>query len=292
MDVSVINSPASLAAPTETKQTPVTVLRSVQKEPLVNFAELWRFRRMVLLMVWRDIKVKFKQSALGPLWIVVNPLCSVLLFTFVFGKLARMPSDQVPYALFSFVGMIPWTLFSSCLTSATTSLVSNSYLVQKVYFPRLMLPIYGVLTCIPDFLLLFVLQIFVLLYLQIYPTVKVLWLPFFTLWALALVLGSSLILSALNVRFRDVGFGLGFVTQLLFYATPVAYPTSALPSIVKPFAYLNPLTWICNGYRWALLNTDTPPTRFMLVPLAATFVLLLVGVWYFRSLEKSVADVI
>jgi lipopolysaccharide transport system permease protein len=273
-------------------QKPLTVIRPGDQQPLVDFTELWQFRRMVLLMVWRDVKIKFKQSFLGPLWIILTPLCSVLIYTFIFGNLARMPSDQVPYALFSFVGLIPWTLFSNSLGSATTSLVNHSYLIQKVYFPRLLLPVYGVLTCLPDFLLLFGLQLLVLAYLEIFPTFKVLWIGLFTLWILFFVLGASLVLAALNVRFRDVGFGLGFATQLLFYATPVAYPTSALPGPLKLITYLNPMTWICNGYRWALLGTDTPPGRLLLVPLAATLLLLFLGIWYFRSAEKSMADVI
>jgi lipopolysaccharide transport system permease protein len=256
---------------------------------------LWSYRSVVFLLIWRDFKVKYKQSAFGAFWIILHPFCSVILYSFLFGKLAKMPSDNVPYFLFNYVAMAPWMLFASSLAAVSQSLIANAQLIQKVYFPRVLLPIHGMLSCLPDFLILFGIQIILLSVVGFVPTIKIFWLPLLLLWMLLIALGVGMFVAALMVRYRDVSTILSFVIQLWFYATPVVYSSDVLKQYspwLQSLAACNPMSWVVNAFRWAILNTSTSPEPFMIVPILATLVVLTVGYWFFNNCEKSLADVI
>ncbi len=283
---------ADFEAPERTTSQRITFIRPDRRVLGLDLAELWRFRSMVMLLVWRDFKVKYKQSALGAAAIIIQPFFSVILYSFVFGNLAKMDSEGRPYAIFNYVGMLPWILFSSALSSVSSSLVSNSHLIQKIHFPRALLPFYGAMTCVPDFLVQFVIQIGVLTCFGYFPTIHVIWLPLFVAWALLVSLSVGFAMSALTARFRDAAHAVTFLVQIWFYATPIVYSYKLMQGNVKYIGMLNPMTWVVNSFRWAILGTDDGPEPAMILPLVGTLAVLYVSYLFFRRTERALADVI
>jgi lipopolysaccharide transport system permease protein len=258
----------------------------------LKLAELWESRELVYFFTWRDIKVRYKQTVLGVLWAIIQPLFTMLIFALFFGRLAKVPSDGIPYPIFSFTALVPWTFFATGLTQASNSLVQNSNLLKKVYFPRMGMPIAAVISGCVDFCLAFVVLLGMTAFYGITPTWKVLLLPLFLLLALVTCLGASLWLSAMNVQFRDVRYTIPFLTQFWMFATPIAYPSSLLSGPWRIVYGINPMAGVVEGFRWALLDAHSAPQPMILVSSAAALALLIGGAFYFRRLERSFADVI
>lgn len=258
----------------------------------VKLKELWAYRELLYFLIWRDVKVRYKQTVLGIAWAVIQPLFTMVVFSIFFGKLAKMPSDDLPYPVFVFAALVPWTFFANGLGNASASLVANSNLISKVYFPRLSVPIATVFSGFVDFILAFIILLGMMLYFGIIPTLNVLWLPFFLLLALITSLGVALWLSAMNVQFRDVRYIVPFLTQMWLFLTPIAYPSSLLAEPWKSFYGINPMAGVVEGFRWALLGTNTAPGRILIVSTVVSIGILVTGAFYFRRLEKTFADVI
>lgn len=258
----------------------------------LRLKELWASRELLYFLTWRDVKVRYKQTALGAAWAIIQPVLTMVVFSLFFGKLAKMPSDGVPYPVFSFAALVPWTFFANGLTQSSNSLVGSSNLIKKVYFPRLTIPISTVLSGVVDFMLAFVVLLGMMFYYRIFPSGNVLWLPLFLLLALTTSLGVGLWLSAMNVQFRDVRFLVPFITQFWMFATPIAYPSSLLSEPWRSIYGLNPMVGVVEGCRWALLGTSTGPGRSMILSSLAAGVLLISGAYYFRRMEKTFADVV
>jgi lipopolysaccharide transport system permease protein len=258
----------------------------------LNLRELWDYRELIFFFVWRDLKVRYKQTILGVSWAVLQPFLTMVIFSLFFGRLAKVPSDGLPYPVFSYAALVPWTFFASSLTTASNSIISNSNMLKKIYFPRMTLPIAAVLSGLVDlFLALGVLLGMMLVY-GLAPTANVVWVPAFLLLTLVTALGASLWLSALNVQFRDVRHTVPFLIQAWLFGTPVAYPSSLLPEPWKTVYGLNPMAGVVEGSRWALLGTDTAPGLILLVSTLVAIALLVSGAYYFRRMEKSFADVV
>jgi len=258
----------------------------------LQLKELWAYRELLYFLIWRDVKVRYKQTALGVAWAIIQPVFTMIVFSLFFGRLAKMPSDGIPYPLFSYAALVPWTFFSQGLTLASNSLVGSANLIKKVYFPRLSVPIAAVTSGLIDFSIAFIVLIGMILYYGIVPTINVIWLPFLLLLTLMTSLGVSLWLSALNVQFRDVRYILPFLTQLWLFATPIAYPSSLLSEPWRTLYSLNPMVGVVEGFRWALLGAKTAPGPMLIVSSLAALALLVGGAFYFRRLEKTFADVV
>jgi len=258
----------------------------------LKLRELWEYRELLYFLIWRDVKVRYKQTVLGAAWAIIQPFFTMVVFSVFFGKLAKVPSDGIPYPIFSYTALVPWTFFSRGLSQASNSLVSGARLIQKVYFPRLAMPISTVLGGVVDFVLAFIVLLGMMLAYGIVPTVHVLWLPLFLLLALITSLGVGLWLSAMNVQFRDVGYTVPFITQFWMFATPIAYPSSLLPEPWRTLYGINPMAGVVEGFRWALLGTDTAPGPILVVSSLAALALLIGGAFYFRRMEKTFADVV
>ncbi len=258
----------------------------------LQLKELWAYRELVYFLIWRDVKVRYKQTVLGVAWAIIQPVFTMVVFSLFFGRLAKMPSDGIPYPLFSYAALVPWAFFSHGLTLASNSLVGSSNLIKKVYFPRLSVPIASVTSGIIDFSIAFVILLGMMLYYGILPTLNVIWLPCLLVLTVVTSLGVSLWLSALNVQFRDVRHVLPFLIQLWFFATPVAYPSSLLSEPWRILYSLNPMVGVVEGFRWALLGTETAPGPMLIVSSLTALALLVGGAFYFRRLEKTFADVI
>ena len=257
-----------------------------------KFRELWEYRELLFFFVWRDIKVRYKQTVLGAAWAIIQPFFTMVIFSLFFGRLAQVPSDGLPYPIFSYAALVPWTFFATALTQASNSLVSSANMVKKIYFPRLALPIATVLAGVVDFALAFVVLLGMMFYYDLTPTINVLWLPLFLLLALVTSLGVSLWFSAMNVQFRDVHYTIPFLTQAWLFATPIAYPSSLLPEPWRTFYGLNPMAGVVEGFRWALLGTDTAPGPMMILSALVSLALFIGGGLYFRRMEQSFADVL
>ncbi len=254
--------------------------------------ELWEYRELFYFLIWRDVKVRYKQTVLGAAWAIIQPFFTMVVFSLFFGKLAQVPSDGIPYPIFSYAALVPWSFFAQGLTQASTSLVISSNLITKVYFPRLVVPVARVLAGVVDFILAFIVLLLMMLYYGLTPTLNVVWLPLFLLLALITALGVSLWLSALNVQFRDVQYTIPFLTQFWLFATPIAYPSSLLAEPWRTFYGLNPMAGVVEGFRWALLGTDTAPGPIIIVSTFVALALLVGGAFYFRRMEKTFADVV
>ena len=254
--------------------------------------ELWAFRELLFFLVWRDIKVRYKQTVLGAAWAIIQPVLTMVVFSLFFGKLASMPSDGVPYPIFSFTALVPWTFFATGLTLSSQSLVGSSNLIKKVYFPRLAIPIATVLSGIVDFVLAFAVLLCMMPFFDRLPTLNVIWLPLFVLLALCTSLGVGLWLSALNVQYRDVRYVVPFVTQLWLFATPIAYPSSLLAEPWRTVYGLNPMAGVVEGFRWALLGTNGLPLSLVLMSSGTALLLLVSGLFYFRRMERTFADTV
>lgn len=271
---------------------PSIKIEAAKPWPSLKLGELWAHRELIYFLIWRDIQVRYKQTALGASWALIQPLFTMLLFSFFFGRLARVPSDGMPYPLFTFTALVPWMYFANSFGQASTSLVSNSSLVKKVYFPRLSIPISKVLSALVDFALGFVLLMGMTLYYGVHPTMRILWVVPFLLLAMITSLGSALWLSALNVRFRDVEHTIPFLVQIWLYATPIAYPSSLLSPKWRTLYGINPMVGVVEGFRWALVGGKTAPRPMFAISTAVAVVILITGAYLFRRLEKTFADVL
>jgi lipopolysaccharide transport system permease protein len=258
----------------------------------LNLRDLWVYRELVYFLIWRDIKVRYKQTLLGIAWVVIQPLLTMLLFTFLFGRVAKMPSDGIPYPIFSYAGLLPWGLFSAALNAASRSLTANHNMITKIYFPRLVLPLASVLAGLVDFAIAFIILFGLMFYYQITPTVAVWTLPFFLLLTVVTALGVALWLSAVNVRYRDVGYALPFLTQFWFFVTPIAYSSKVVSEKWLLVYSLNPMAGVVNGFRWALLGTQTGPDAALAVSIGIAILVLVTGLFYFRGMERTFADTI
>ena len=258
----------------------------------LKLGELWEYRELLYFLIWRDIKVRYKQTALGATWAIIQPFFTMVVFSLFFGRLAKVPSDGIPYPIFSFAALVPWTFFANGLGQSSNSLVGSSNLITKVYFPRLTIPIASVLSGIVDFALAFVVLLGMMLFYGMAPTLNVLWLPMFLLLALIASLGVGLWLSALNVEYRDVRYVVPFITQFWLFITPIAYPSSLLSEPWRTLYGLNPMVGVVEGFRWALLGTNTAPGPIIAVSSLAAVLILVTGALYFRRMEKTFADVV
>jgi lipopolysaccharide transport system permease protein len=258
----------------------------------LQLKELWAYRELLYFMIWRDVKVRYKQTALGAAWAIIQPVFTMIVFSLFFGRLGKIPSDGIPYPIFCYAALVPWTFFAQGLSQASNSLVGSGNLIKKVYFPRLSLPISAVICGLVDFALAFIVLLGMMLYYGILPTANVIWLPLLILLTLITSLGVSLWLSALNVQFRDVRHALPFLTQLWLFATPIAYPSSLLSEPWRTLYSINPMAGVVEGFRWALLGTETAPGPMMIVSTLTALALLVSGTFYFRRLEKTFADVV
>jgi len=254
--------------------------------------ELWNYRGLVYFLIWRDIKVRYKQTVMGASWAILQPLFSMLIFSLFFGRLAGIPSDGIPYPLFSYVALVPWIFFANGLLNASNCLINNPDMLRKVYFPRLTMPISTILAGIIDFLIAFVLLILMMLFFGFTPNAKIFWLPLFLALALVTTLGVGFWFSAMNVLYRDVRYIVPFLIQAWLFATPIAYPSSLIPQPWRTLYGINPMVGVVEGFRWALLNTDTAPGPIIAVSTLVAFAFLLSGVYYFRKMEKKFADVV
>lgn len=281
-------------------ERPVTVIEPRRGWISLGLAELWEYRELLYFLTWRDIKVRYKQTVLGAAWAVLQPFLTMVVFSLFFGKLARMPSDDLPYPLFSYAALVPWTFFATGLTQSSNSLVGSANLIRRIYFPRLVVPISSVLSGGVDFAISFTVLVGVMMPWFHYATpgysfsltVNALWLPLLLVLALVTALGVGLWLSALNVQFRDVRYTVPFLVQLWLFATPIAYPSSLLAAKWQIVYALNPMVGVVEGFRWALLGTETGPGPMIAVSSVAAVLLLASGALYFRRMEKSFADVV
>jgi lipopolysaccharide transport system permease protein len=253
---------------------------------------LWEYRELLYFFAWRDIKVRYKQTVMGALWAIIQPFFTMVIFSLFFGRLAKVPSDGLPYPIFSYAALVPWTFFANALSQASNSLVLSANMIKKIYFPRLALPIATVLAGVIDFVLAFVVLLGMMLYYSLVPTINILWLPLFLLLALVTSLGVSLWLSAMNVQFRDVRYTVPFLVQAWLFVTPIAYPSSLLSEPWRTLYGLNPMAGVVEGFRWALLGTDTAPGPMTAVSAVVAVTLLVSGAFYFRRMEQSFADVL
>ena len=258
----------------------------------LGLRELWEYRELLYFLTWRDIKVRYKQTVLGAAWAIIQPFFTMVVFSLFFGKLARMPSDSIPYPLFSFAALVPWTFFAYGLSQSSISVVSSANLIKKLYFPRLVVPISSVLSGLVDFVLAFTVLLGMMAYYRVMPTVNVVWLPALVLLALVTCLGVGVWLSALNVRFRDVRYTVPFLTQFWLFATPIAYPSSLLPDPWRVLYGVNPMAGVVEGFRWALLGADTAPGALVVVSSGVALALLVSGLFYFRRMERTFADIV
>jgi len=259
----------------------------------LKLRELWQYRELLYFLAWRDIKIRYKQTALGLLWAVLQPFLTMVIFAIFFGRLAGMPSDGVPYPLFAFAALVPWTFFANGLTQSSNSLVGSANLIKKVYFPRLVVPISVVLGGLPDFALSFLVLLGMMAYYGVYPRWSLLgWLPLLLLLALVTALGVGLWLSALNVKYRDVRYIVGFLTQIWMFATPVVYPASLLSQRWRLIYSINPMVGVIEGFRWTLLQTDNAPGMSIVISALTALVILVTGTFYFRRMEKTFADIV
>lgn len=259
----------------------------------LKLKDLWEYRELLYFLVWRDIKVRYKQTALGATWAIIQPFFTMVVFSIFFGHLAKVPSDGIPYPLFSFAALVPWTFFANGLSQSSNSLVGSGTLITKVYFPRLIIPLAAVFSGIVDFVLAFIVLLGMMVYYGLFPaTINVLWLPLFLLLALTTSLGVGLWLSALNVEYRDVRYIVPFITQFWMLATPIGYPSSLLQQPWRTLYGLNPMVGVAEGFRWALLGTSTAPGPIIAVSSAAAILILVTGAFYFRRMEKTFADIV
>lgn len=258
----------------------------------LGLRELWEYRELLYFLTWRDVKVRYKQTALGASWAIIQPLSTMVVFSLFFGKLASVPSDGVPYPLFSFAALVPWTFFSNGLTQSANSVVGSQDLISKIYFPRLAIPAATVLAGLVDFLLALLVLAGLMAYYGVVPGPRVLWLAPLVVLALLTSLGVGLWLAALNVQYRDVRYVVPFLTQLWLFATPVAYPSSLLAEPWRTLYGINPMVGVVEGFRWALLGSGPSPGPMMLVSTLAALLVLLGGALYFRRMERTFADII
>jgi lipopolysaccharide transport system permease protein len=270
----------------------VTVIRPAPRWPRLDLRELWHYRELLGRFVWRDIKVRYKQTFIGVAWAILQPFLTMVVFTLVFGKFADFPSKGVPYPIFVYSALLPWTYFASSLSMASTSLVSNKPLITKVYFPRVLLPLAGVVVSLVDFLIASVILFAMMVWFTVWPSPAIVLAPLFLLMALLTALGVGLFLSAVNVRYRDVPYAIPFLIQTWMYVSGVVFALSALPERWQWLLAFNPMTAVINGFQWGVLGTTPPDLGKTLVSVASMTVMFLVGLSFFRGSEPRFADTI
>jgi lipopolysaccharide transport system permease protein len=278
-----------------TKHEPTTIYIKPSKGlAALNLRDLWLYRELVYFMIWREIKVRYKQTMLGAAWAIIQPVLTMIVFTFIFGRVAKLPTDgNIPYPIFSYTALLPWGLFSAALNQASRSLTSNQNMVSKIYFPRLVLPLASVLSGLVDFVIAFVILIGLLIYYRVMPSINVLWaLPLFLLLTIITALGVALWLSAINVKYRDVNYALPFMTQFWQFITPIAYSSTLIPAKWQIIYMLNPMAGVVNGFRWALLGIGNGPDAGLWISVGISLLVLISGLYYFRNMEKTFADTI
>lgn len=258
----------------------------------LNLADLWRYRELIYFLTWRDVKVRYKQTVLGAGWAILQPLINMVVLSLIFGRFANMPTDGIPRPIFTFTALLPWGLFAKALSDTGRSMLANRSMITKIYFPRLIIPLASVLGGLVDFAIQFVILIFMMLFYGFAPTLAIVTLPFFLLLALATALGFGLWLSALNVLYRDVNYILPFLTQLWLLVTPVAYSESVVPEEWQWLYALNPMVSVVEGFRWALLDAPAPEIGTLLISSIITVIVLITGMYYFRRMERTFADLV
>jgi homopolymeric O-antigen transport system permease protein len=283
---------SSLESRSSSDPESITIIQPSKGWVSLKLGELWEYRELLYFLIWRDIKVRYKQTVLGAAWAIIQPVCTMIVFSVFFGKFGKIPSDGIPYPIFSYTALLPWSYFAGAMGGSSNSLVGSSSLIRKVYFPRLVIPLSDVLSGLVDFAIAFTVLLGMMVYYGIYPSASALvFLPFFLLLAIITALGVGLWLSAMNVEYRDVRYILPFLTQFWFFATPVAYPSSMLPEPWKTLYGINPMAGVVEGFRWVLLGTN-PPGPMLGVSIAMSILLLVSGAFYFRRMEKTFADLV
>ena len=282
-----MNSVESLA-----NQTQAILIEPPRRWEALELREFWRYRELLYFLTWRDVKVRYKQTAIGAAWAILQPFLTMVVFSVIFGSLIQVPSDGVPYPIFSYAALLPWTFFAGALTRSGNSLVYDANLVSKVYFPRMILPFAAVLSLLVDFAIAFIVLLGMMLFYGIVPGIAVLTLPLFLLLAFMAALACGLWLSAVNVKYRDVAYVIPFLTQFWLFMTPVAYSSSIIPEAWRPLYGLNPMAGVIEGFRWALLNTGQIPSGPIFVSAAVVIALLIGGLFYFQRMESQFADIV
>jgi lipopolysaccharide transport system permease protein len=271
---------------------PYLTIKPRKSWQLIDFKELREYRDLFYFLVIRDIKIRYKQTFLGGLWAVIQPFFMMIIFTLFFGTLAKVPSDGIPYPIFNYSALVAWTYFANAITYSSNSLVQNTALISKVYFPRIIAPITPVLAFLLDFCIAFVILIGMMLYYHIYPTIMALYLPLLVILMMLISSGVGMFLSALNIKYRDIRYTVQFIVQFWMFASPVVYPVSMLPEKYYLIYAINPMTGVIEGFRSALLGTVAFPTRLLLVSAATSVIVFIIGALYFRRTERYFADVI
>jgi len=284
--MSASSTPAAVTEP------PVLRITPPQGWWEVDFHELWQFRELIYFFVWRDIKVRYKQTAIGAAWAILQPALTMIVFALFFGKLAHMPTEGLPILVFYYSGLLPWMYFSNSLTSATNTIVQNQGIITKVYFPRLALPISSVLSGLVDFAIGCLLLVPLMAYYRVRPGMPLLLLPVFLLLTVLMAIGAGLWLSAMNAIYRDVRYVVPFLVQFWLFASPVAYASSIVPAKWRWLYGLNPMAGIIEGFRWSLTGQGDRPGRMIIVSVAVVLVVLATGLFYFQKMESTVADVV
>ena len=281
------SSPASLASPKAH-----FLIEPPRGWVALELRELWLYRELLFFLAWRDIKLRYKQTALGAAWAILQPLLTMVIFSVIFGQLAKLPSDGIPYPIFTYTALLPWQLFAFALTNSSNSLINSQNLISKVYFPRLIIPLASTLAGMMDFVIAFLVLLGLMAYYRIAPSTAILYLPLFLILALLSALAVGIWLSALSVEYRDVRYIVPFLTQFWMYATPIAYSSSLIPENWRLLYGLNPMTGVVEGFRWALLGMQTSGGVMIAVSAAVVVVMFISGLYYFRRMENNFADVI
>jgi lipopolysaccharide transport system permease protein len=304
----ITNEKASVLEPATTEQTstatqpeatrhnppdePVIIIEPSKSWVAVNLRDLWMYRELLYFLIWRDVKVRYKQTVLGAAWAIIQPLFMMVVFTLFFGRLAGMPSDGVPYPVFTYCALLPWQLFASALSESSNSLVASERLITKVYFPRLIVPLAAVFGGVIDFAIAFIILLGMMAYYGLAPSLAIITLPLFILLAIMTAFGVGLWLSALNVKYRDVRYTITFLTQFWFFVTPIVYPSSIVPARWRVLYGINPMTGVVEGFRWALLGKAESPGAMLGVSVGVVILILVGGLYYFRHTEATFADVV
>lgn len=277
---------------TKSRPTPTVTIKPRRHRFSPHWRELWEHRSLFYFLVWRDIKVRYKQTALGALWALLQPLLLMAVFSVVLGRIVKLPSQEIPYPIFALAGLVLWSFFSQALAAAANSLVGSSALISKVYFPRLLLPLASAASFLLDLVIAFGLLLGFVVFAEVPLSWRILWVPAFSLFALVAAAGFGTWLSAINVRYRDVRYAIPFVLQVWLLASPIAYPTTIIPSQWEALMRLNPVAAIVEGFRWSLLGTPAPSQSSLVISGALVLLTLFLGIAYFRNAESTFADVI
>ena len=292
LEVQEPTAPSAEPSRPEMRVGRVTVIAPAPRWPHLDVRELWHYRELLWRLAWRDIAVRYKQTSIGVAWAILQPFVTMVVFTLVFGKFAQAPSKDVPYPIFTYSALLPWTYFAASVALSGTSLVSNRGLVTKVYFPRVLLPIAGVTVPIVDFVVAFTVLVVMMVWFDVWPSWAIVLAPAFLFMAFVAALGVGLFLSAVNARYRDVPYAIPFLMQIWLYFSGVVFAITALPERYQWILALNPMTAVINGFQWGVLDTEPPGLGKTAVSIAATAAFFLIGLWYFRRSEPRFADTI